>query len=151
MIQTRHLFTLTIEVPRVVDLGVTPNGHRRIATVGGGSFAGERVRGSIQSSPGGDWLLLRPDGVLVLDVRLTLETDDAQLIYMTYRGLRHGPADVIARLNRGEAVDPASYYFRTTPVFETASTKYDWLNRVVAVATGRRETSGPIYEVYEVL
>ena len=87
----------------------------------------------------------------MLDVRLTLETDDAQLIYMTYRGLRHGPADVIARLNRGEPVDPASYYFRTTPVFETASTKYDWLNRVVSVATGRREASGPIYEVYEVL
>ena len=151
MIQTRHLFTLTIEVPRVVDLGATPNGHRRIATVGGGSFVGDRLRGTIQPSPGGDWLLLRPDGALVLDVRLTLETDDAHLIYMTYRGLRHGPADVITRLNRGEAVDPASYYFRTTPVFETASTKYDWLNRVVAVATGRREASGPIYEVYEVL
>ncbi len=151
MIQTRPLFTLTIEVPRVVDLGATPNGHRRIATVGGGSFVGERLRGTIQPSPGGDWLLLRPDGALVLDVRLTLETDDAQLIYMTYRGLRHGPADVIARLNRGEAVDPASYYFRTTPVFETASTKYDWLNRIVAVAMGRREASGPIYEVYEVL
>ena len=151
MIQTRHLLTLTIEVPRVVDLGATPNGHRRIATVGGGSFVGERIRGTIQPSPGGDWLLLRPDGALVLDVRLTLETDDAQLIYMTYRGLRHGPADVIARLNRGEPVDPASYYFRTTPVFETASTKYDWLNRVVSVATGRREASGPIYEVYEVL
>lgn len=151
MIQTRHLLTLTIEVPRVVDLGATPNGHRRIATVGGGSFVGERLRGTIQPSPGGDWLLLRPDGALVLDVRLTLETDDAQLIYMTYRGLRHGPADVIARLNRGEPVDPASYYFRTTPVFETASTKYDWLNRVVSVATGRREASGPIYEVYEVL
>jgi len=151
MIQTRHLLTLTIDVPRVVDLGATPNGHRRIATVSGGSFTGERLRGSIQASPGGDWLLLRPDGVLVLDVRLTLETDDAQLVYMTYRGLRHGPADVIARLNRGEAVDPASYYFRTTPVFETASTKYDWLNRVVAVATGRREPKGPVYEVYEVL
>jgi hypothetical protein len=151
MIQTRHLFTITIDVPRVVDLGPTPNGHRRIATVAGGSFKGERMNGTIQPSPGGDWLLLRPDGVLVLDVRLTLETDDQQLVYMTYRGLRHGPADVIARLNRGEAVDPSTYYFRTTPLFETSSQKYDWLNRIMAVSTGRREPSGPVYEVFELL
>jgi hypothetical protein len=151
MIETRHLFTITIDVPKVVDLGATPNGQRRIATVGGGAFKGERLSGTIQPSPGGDWLLLRPDGVLVLDVRLTLQTDDGALVYMTYRGVRHGPADVIARLNRGEAVDPSSYYFRTTPVFETASARYEWLNRIVAVATGRRESSGPIYEVYEVL
>jgi hypothetical protein len=151
MIQTRHLFTLKIEVARVVELGVTPNGQRRIATVSGGTFEGEGLRGTIQPSPAGDWLLLRPDGVLVLDVRLTLETDDQQLIYMTYRGLRHGPADVMARVNRGEAVDPSAYYFRTTPVFETASSKYERLNRILSVATGRREPAGPIYDVYEVL
>jgi hypothetical protein len=70
---------------------------------------------------------------------------------MTYRGVRHGPADVMARLAKGESVDPASYYFRTAPVFETAAPRYDWLNRIVSVATGRREASGPVYEVYEVL
>jgi len=151
MIQTRHLFTLTAEVPGIVDLGATPQGTRRIATVSGGTFRGERLSGKIQAVPGGDWILVRPDGATILDVRVTLETDDRQLIYMTYRGVRHGPADVMARLAKGEAVDPASYYFRTTPVFETASPKYDWLNRIVAVATGRREASGPVYEVYEVL
>jgi hypothetical protein len=151
MIETRHLFTITIAVPRVVDLGATPYGRRRIAAVGGGTFKGERLNGTIQPSPGGDWLLSRPDGVLVLDVRLTLETDDQQLIYMTYRGMRHGPADVMARLNQGEAVDPRTYYFRTTPSFETASAKYEWLNRIVCVAKGRREASGPTYDVYEVL
>ena len=151
MIQTRPLFTITLEVPRIVDLGATPNGHRRIATVTGGKFEGERLRGTVQATPGGDWILVRPDGATVLDVRLTLETEDQQLIYMTYRGLRHGPAEVMARLAKGEAVDPASYYFRTTPAFETAAKKYDWLNRIIAVATGRREASGPVYEVYEVL
>jgi hypothetical protein len=151
MIQTRPLFTITLEVPRIVDLGATPNGHRRIATVTGGKFEGERLRGTVQATPGGDWILVRPDGATVLDVRLTLETDDQQLIYMTYRGLRHGPAEVMARLAKGEAVDPSSYYFRTTPAFETASKKYDWLNRIIAVATGRREASGPVYEVFEVL
>jgi Protein of unknown function (DUF3237) len=151
MIQTRHLFTLTAEVPKITDLGATPNGSRRIATVAGGTFKGERLGGTIQPAPGGDWLLVRPDGATILDVRLTLETDDRQLIYMTYRGVRHGPADVMARLAKGEPVDPASYYFRTTPLFETAAQKYDWLNRIVAVASGRREKSGPVYEVYEVL
>lgn len=151
MIQTRPLFTLTLQVPRIVDLGVTPYGQRRIATVSSGTFKGERMNGTVQAPPGGDWILVRADGTVVLDVRLTLETDDRQLVYMTYHGLRHGPKDVIARLNAGEAVDPSTYYFRSTPVFETASPKYDWLNRIIAVATGRREASGPIYDVFEVL
>lgn len=151
MIQTRHLFTLTADVPEIVDLGATPQGKRRIATVSGGAFRGERLSGTILPVPGGDWILVRPDGATILDVRVTLQTDDRQLIYMTYRGIRHGPAEVLARLAKGEAVDPASYYFRTTPVFETAAPKYDWLNRIVSVATGRREARGPVYEVYEVL
>jgi len=151
VIQTRHLFTLVAEVPHITDLGSTPQGGRRIATVAGGSFTGERLSGKILPAPGGDWIVVRPDGATVLDVRITLETDDRQLIYMTYRGVRHGPADVMARLARGEPVDPASYYFRTTPVFETAAPKYDWLNRIVSVATGRREKRGPVYEVFEVL
>ncbi len=151
MIETRHLFTLALQVPKISDLGATPNGQRRIASVSGGTFKGERLNGTVQSPPGGDWILVRPDGAMVLDVRLTLETDDKQLVFMTYRGLRHGPREVIARLNAGEAVDPSTYYFRSTPVFETASQKYDWLNRIIAVGTGRREPGGPIYEVYEVL
>jgi hypothetical protein len=151
VIQTRHLFTLIADVPQIADLGSTPQGARRIATVAGGSFKGERLSGKILPAPGGDWIVVRPDGATILDVRLTLETDDRQLIYMTYRGVRHGPAEVMARLAKGDAVDPASYYFRTTPVFETAAPKYDWLNRIVSVATGRREKTGPVYEVFEVL
>lgn len=151
MIQTRPLFTLTLQVPHIVDLGVTPSGHRRIATVAGGTFKGDRMYGTVQAAPGGDWILVRTDGAVVLDVRLTLETDDEQLVYMSYRGLRHGPEDVMARLNAGEPVDPSTYYFRSTPLFETASRKYDWLNRIVAVGVGRREATGPVYEVFEVL
>lgn len=151
MIQTRPLFELHLQVPHIVDLGPTPNGHRRIATVAGGSFTGERLSGTVENAPGGDWLLLRPDGVLVLDVRLTLRTHDDALIFMNYRGLRHGPAEVMARLNAGEAVDPALYYFRMTPIFETSDHRYAWLNGIVCVGTGRREASGPIYQVHEVL
>lgn len=151
MIQTRHIFQIVLTVPNIVDLGQTPVGGRKIANVTGGTFEGDRIRGTVKAAPGGDWLLMRPDDVLTLDVRLILETDDNQLIYMSYRGLRHGPKEVMARLNKGEKVDAAEYYFRTTPVLETASEKYSWLNKIICVATGRREAAGPIYDVHEVL
>ena len=151
MIQSRPLFVLTLNVPKIEDLGVTPYGARKIATVVAGTFEGDRLRGTVQPSPGGDWLLLRTDGVLCLDVRMTLKTDDGDLIYMSYKGMRHGPKEVMERVNKGEAVDPALYYFRAVPVFETSSVKYGWLNRAVFVATGRREATGPIYEVHEIL
>ena len=86
-----------------------------------------------------------------LDVRLTLETADGGIIGMRYSGYRHGPAAVLERLNRGEQVDPASYYFRIAPFFETSAPKYDWLNRIVGVGTGVRLPQGPVYDVFEVL
>jgi hypothetical protein len=151
MIQTRHLFSIKLSVPSIIDLGQTPMGGRKIAQVSGGEFTGDRMKGTVVQAPGGDWLLMRPDQVLTLDVRLTLLTDDGDYIYMSYRGLRHGPQEVMDKLNKGEPVDPALYYFRMTPIFETSSAKYAWLNRIIGVGTGRRESTGPIYEVYEVL
>jgi len=151
MIDTRPLFEMRVLVPEIQDLGQTPLGRRRIATVSGGRFEGERLRGEIVGSPAGDWLLQLADGTTLLDVRLTLRTDDGASIYMSYRGIRHGPPEVMARLAAGEAVDPGSYYFRMAPIFETASEKYGWLNRILAIGIGRREPDGPIYAVHEVL
>ncbi len=148
-IELAHLFTARFEVGPPRSLGATPFGERRIVRITGGSFEGPRLRGTVLPE-GGDWLLLRADGVLQLDVRATLQTDDGHLIYMTYRGVRHGPPAVIERLNRGEAVDPDEYYFRTAPFFETAAEPYGWLNRIVAVATGERLPGGPVYTVHEV-
>jgi hypothetical protein len=149
-IKTEFLFKIVLEVPSILDLGETPYGRRRIARVGGGSFEGPRLKGEVIAG-GGDWLLLRRDGVLQLDVRLTMQTHDQQLIYMMYRGYRHGPPDVIERLNRGEDVDPSLYYFRVTPYFETSAKSYEWINKICAVATGARTATGPTYHVYEVL
>jgi hypothetical protein len=150
-IKLEHLFTISLTVEAPLQLiGQTPFGDRRIAKVGGGSFEGRKLKGTVRGG-GGDWILVRSDGVTQLDVRLVLETDDKELIYMTYRGLRHGPAAVMERLGRGESVDPSAYYFRTTPYFETGSAKYGWINRICALATGARPPSGPVYTVYEVL
>jgi hypothetical protein len=73
------------------------------------------------------------------------------LILLTSFGLRHGPPDVLAALARGESVDPSTYYFRTTPRFETSSQPYAFLNRVLAVSSGDRRASGPIYTIEEIL
>ena len=149
-VRTQPLFVVRLDVRPMQAVGATPGGLRRVAVVTGGAFEGERLSGRVLDG-GSDWQFVRGDGVTTLDVRLVLETDDGALIGMTYRGLRHGPPDVMQRISAGEAVDPASYYFRINPLFETAAPKYDWINRVVAVGIGDRQATGPIYSVFEVL
>ena len=146
----RPLMTLQVLVPPPQKLGAVPHGARVIASIAGGTFEGPRLRGKVLPD-GGDWTLLRSDGVLELDLRITLETDDGALIYMTSFGLRHGPPETLAALARGEAVDPSTYYFRTAPRFETSAPQYAFLNRVIAIASGDRRASGPTYTIEEVL
>ena len=146
-IKTEFLFTIALDV-QVFNLGDTPYGSRRIARFGSGSFEGPKLRGTVLPG-GGGWMLMRRDDVLEIDVRLTL--DDKQQIYMTWKGFRHGPKEVIDRLNRGEDVDAETYYVRTTPYFETSSGKYGWMNRICAIATGSRAASGRTFHVFQVL
>jgi hypothetical protein len=148
-IKTEFLFTIDLEV-QILSLGDTPYGGRRIAQFGTGRFEGPKLKGTVL--PGGaGWILIRRDDVLEVNVRLTLETDDNQHIQMTWKGFRHGPKAVIDRLNRGETVDPATYYFRTTPYFETSSEKYAWMNRICSIATGSRTASARSFHVFQVL
>lgn len=145
------LFVLDAQVDAPQLNAVTPAGGRRILIVRGGTFAGPRLNGVILPAGGADWALTRNDGSLLLDVRLTLETDDGERIFMSYRGIRHGPPAVIDRLARGETVDPAEYYFRMTPWFETGAARYAWLNNIVAVGVGERLATGPRYNIFEIL
>lgn len=150
-LRSQPLFTVRITLHPMQELGLTPLGQRRIAPVSGGTFEGARLHGRVLPHAGSDWLLLRGDGAFQLDVRLTLETDDHALIGMSYRGVRHGPAEVTAKLARGERVDRSEYYLRTVPLFETAAPRYAWLNNIVAVGVGERLPDGAVYEVFEVL
>jgi hypothetical protein len=149
-IRTRHLFTMRLDVRPIVAIASTPNGFRRIGFVTGGEIAGERLRGKVLNEAN-DWQLKRSDGSVTLDVRLAFETDQGALVTMAYRGVRRGPAEVIERLERGEIVDPAAYYFRIAPTFETADEGLAWLNGIIAIGTGHRFAQGPIYNLFEVL
>jgi hypothetical protein len=146
----RPLFIFIIDVAKPSIIGKTPGVDRRVGEITGGTFEGERLGGKILSG-GSDWQSVRGDGTWELNVRIVLETDDRHLIGMTYRGLRHGPKEVIDAITRGEVVSPADYYFRVVPFFETASEKYGWLNGIVSVGLGHRLPSGPIYQIFEVL
>ena len=143
------LYTSSINIAAPLDVGTTPHGQRRVINITGGAFAGPRLSGRIL--PGGaDWQIVRRDGIVEVDARYTLDTDDGALIYITNWGLRHGPPGVIARLSAGDKVDPSEYYFRTTPVFETGAPGYAWLNGIIAVAVGERRADAVIITAYEV-
>ena len=148
-IQTRPLFVLREQVPPLLVIGQTPNAFRRVGIIQGGSFEGERLSGEVVS--GNDWQAVRTDSCIKLDVRLVLKTKDGALIVMTYQCSRAGPPSVIEKLDKGETVDPDSYYFRMSPLFETSAPKYDWMNRIIAIGTGYRMPDGPLYSIFEVL
>lgn len=149
-LQSRFLATLHMTVAASYPLEQTPAGWRRIDVIASGTIEGPRLRGVIL--PGAsDALLRRNDDAFQQDLRLTIRTHDDALIYVTYRGVRHGPPAVMQRLAEGEIVDPAEYYLRNVPFFETGAAQYTWLNRIVAVGIGRRQPDCVIYDIHEIL
>ncbi len=147
---SRLLMMLQVVVAPPQKLGAVPHGTRIIAPITSGTFEGPRLRGKVLPG-GGDWTLSRSDAVLELDLRITLETDDHALIYMTFQGLRHGPPDVITAFSRGEVVDPTRYYFRTVPRFETSAEAYAFLNRIVTIGVGETRPGGAVHRIDEIL
>jgi len=110
---------------------------------------GQKFNGRVL--PGGaDWQIIRADGAADIQARYTIESDAGARVLVDSVGLRHGPAEVLARLARGDDVDPALYYFRTAMRFETGDPSTDWLNRILAVAHGRRLAQAVRLDVYEV-
>ena len=134
--RTRFLMSLRLSTAPTQNVGAEPHGTRVTFPITGGSFEGDRLRGKVL--PGGDWTVKRPDGVIELDLRVTLETEDGALIHMTFEGIRDDEA-------------PAAPYFRTLPRFETAEAKYSFLNRLLAVGKGEISPDGPVHVIEEIL
>ena len=135
--RTRPLMNLRLTTAPTQDLGAGPCGTHVTYPITGGSFEGDRLRGKVLTG-GDDWTVKRPDGVVELDLRITLETDDGALIHMTFEGIRDDGA-------------PGAPYFRTAPRFETAAPKYSFLNRLLAVGTGEIRADGPVHAIEEIL
>ena len=135
--RTRPLLTLRLETAPTQDFGAGPRGTRVTFPITGGRFEGDRLRGNVLAG-GDDWTLRRSDGVIELDLRITLETHDGALIHMTFEGIRDDRA-------------PGGAYFRTVSRFETAEARYSFLNRLLAVGTAAIGADGPVHVIEELL
>lgn len=148
------LVQVTVTLAPALLVGTMAVGTRRIINITGGHFMGQTLTGEPFAGdvlPGGaDWQLVRPDGVALLEARYTLQTADGALIYVQNRGIRHGPPNVLAAIARGETVDPARYYMRTTPTFETGDARYQWFNDLIAVGSGLRRADAVVLDFYRV-
>jgi Protein of unknown function (DUF3237) len=130
------LYKIDLSLEKGVELGKTPVGTRVIFSIKGGTFEGPKLKGIVKPI-GGDWVLRLDSVTTKLDVRLLLETDDGQLISSIYTGFVHKNTD-------------GTSYWRITPVFETSSNKYAWLNYLIAVGVGKFREGGVSYEVYAI-
>jgi muconolactone delta-isomerase len=131
-----------------LDLGEVTRGRGRIVPLTGGTFTGPGLTGSLVPGASADWQIVRPDGTALGDIRYTLRTDSGDLLYVRSRSVRHGAPEVLARLARGEPVDPAEYVFRAATTIETAAPDLDWLNKGVFVTVGGRGPGTVSYETY---
>jgi hypothetical protein len=145
-----HLTTLTLDVDfaGVVAVGATAAGHRGIAPVRGGRFEGARLSGSV--APGHDWFVTRGDGTLVIDVRLTLTTDDGATLYLVYQGAMRAAPEVMARFRKGAQLAVGEYALQIVARFECGDQRYAWLNDALVVGIGEQTAGGPIYRLFEI-
>jgi hypothetical protein len=143
-----QVYRLEATVAPPLDLGDTVQGHRRIVALTGGVFTGPEINGTLIPGASADWQTVLPDGTALGDIRYTLQTDDGDLLYVRSRSVRHGSAEVLARLGRGEDVDAGEYIFRTSTQIETAAPDLDWMNKGVFISVGGRQAAGVIYETY---
>ncbi|WP_255396858.1 DUF3237 domain-containing protein [Geobacillus sp. 46C-IIa] len=143
------MFTAYIEVGNPIEVGDVGDGYRRVIPILGGSFEGPLMRGKV--FPGGaDYQLIRRDGVTELLAHYVIETDDGTPIYVVNKGYRHGPKEIIDQIFRGEDVPRGSYYFKTSPIFEVRSGRYDFLNKMMFVGEGIRKPTEVEVAFYQV-
>jgi hypothetical protein len=142
-------FSVELTAP-IWELGKTSDaGKRRVVPIVGGTFKGPLVNGKILNN-GADWQVVTADGMTEIDTRYLVQMDDGALVYVQTKGLRYGPADVMADVAKGKQVDPRKYYFRMYITFETSSEKYAWLNRTVGVVSAMRLGTAVVSDAYAV-
>ena len=149
-LSTKFVFTITANIGSVVSAGDIGHGVRRIVPIIGGDVRGDHINGKVCAF-GADFQIIRPNELIELEAKYAFETHDGAVIYVENRGIRFGPVELLQRLKRGEAVDPALIYFRTVPKFETGSEKYRWLMEYLFIGSAARHADRVVFDVHQVL
>ena len=144
----KKVYRLEVTLGAPIELGKIAHGQRRIVPWTAGAFNGPELNGHLLPGANADWQIVLANGTALGDIRYTLETNDGDRLDVRARGVRHGSAEVLARLARGENVDASEYTFRTWTQVETAAPRLDWLNKGVFVSVGGRRPGGVTYETY---
>lgn len=132
-----HLFSYTITLKNPPEMiGPTPEGIRANSYFIGGVVKGPKMNGKVLPV-GGDWVTIRPDGVGVIDVRASFETDDGALIYTTYLGVFDLGEDGYQKFLNQDL--PEYFKLRIAPRYHTAHPEYQWLNRLQCVGIGQAD------------
>lgn len=132
-----HVCDIDVELDPITEMGPGRAGMRRIIPIIGGRVSGPLINGRVLNL-GADWQTIFADGTAELDTRYAMETEDGAIIEIINYGYRHGPADVLAAVARGEEVSPGAYYMRTHARLETGDARYSWVNKTLFVGTGGR-------------
>lgn len=128
-----HVFDIHVTIGEALEGGAGRHGHRRVIPITGGHVTGPRLTGRVV--PGGaDYELVRQDGCSLVEAHYALAATDGTPIYIVNKGIFHAPAEVIARVDAGDEVNPSDYYFRSTPVFDAPDGPHGWLSDRLFVA-----------------
>ncbi len=134
-----HAFTISIELAGLQWIKPTAIGATRAAVyAASGTVEGPRLNGRVIPMSGGDFPLVRPNGVIDFDARYLLEADDGAVIYLQNRGYRWGSEEAMAKMSRNEPVEPHEYYMRAIPKFEAPDGPHEWMNRHVFVGVAEK-------------
>lgn len=145
----RHLADMSLDTEAPLPVA-TPVGTRMVLIATGGRIQGPDIAGEIL--PGGsDWVLAGDDGIGRRDVRATIRTDDGALISYTAAGLIQVPPDGWERLAAGERLAFGETYVRSTPKFETADKRYDWISKIVTIGYILLAQNHVDYRIYAML
>ena len=138
-----YLFTRKTQVRREV-IGVVGEGFRINVFTEGGEVRGPALEGTC--GVGGDWFTLRRDGVGLVDSRVTIHAADGAIVYSHYTGVTDFGEDAFERLERGEVPEPAAIHIAAR--FQTSAPQHMWLNRIQAIAIGKSDATGNLWDTY---